>query len=624
MLLARRLRLPDATRGLLLDLDGVLVDTLGLEAGAVDGILGRHVPGAPGIPFELLRSAFALPVPDSWRAILAGLGIDASDELIAALTSDLERVRVEATPEVLPGVVEVVEAALGELPVAVVSNNPSAHVAAILTSVGLDGLGANVVGNDEGLPSKPAPDMYLEGARRLGLAASDCAAVEDSLLGARAARLAGCFVVGVATGADDFAALEASPDVDRAYARFAPPVVRLAPGDVTVKRVASPNEFVSHMVEHIAWRAGCEVDLAWPSDDWEGLGAALGEALAPLLDGPERAWAMGLIDDGSAEVTLERAPAPGEVSLAGDPAVLDWFLGLRVEQLASGRPLVELLRGLAASARLRATIVVGSVDDAHHTWEAVFRGVGLALRELSPALVRHASSGSVERAAAGADGYGLRVAATSPAGASVVRTTAESVCSAELRLEDGPLEVSLLTSPSVDARGLRELVALLAAGAGVSGRVSFEATKLSSSHVVAEDVGMTLGAAFRELASARMAEHGIEGAGWGVAGDLKVALSWEGRKFLKLLPVGWTEEELKRFRVGTTLRSGLFSEDLDDFLDGFVGGMHASVMVHWPRTGDLDGSWAAVFECLGRALAMALRPNRARRGLIAGVKATLA
>ncbi|HEV2999514.1 MAG TPA: HAD family hydrolase [Solirubrobacteraceae bacterium] len=624
MLLARRLRLPDATRGLLLDLDGVLVDTLGLEAGAVDGILSRHVSGAPAIPFELLRSAFALPVPESWRAILAGLGIEASDALVEALTADLERVRVEGTPEVLPGVAEIVSAALAErLPVAVVSNNPSAHVAAILAATGLGDLGAVVVGNDEGLPSKPAPDMYLEGARRLGLAAGDCAAVEDSLLGARAARLAGCFVVGVATGADDFAVLEASPDVDRAHATFALPAVRLAPGDVTVKRVASPNEFVSHMVEHIAWRAGCEIDLAWPSDDWEGLGAALGAELVPLLDGPDRSWAMGLIDDGSAEVTLERAAA-GSVELTGDPPVLDWFLGLRVEQLASGEALVELLRGLAGAAGLRVTVAVGSVDDAHHTWEAVFRGVGLALRELSATLVRHAESGSVERVAA-ADGYGLRVAASSPEAASVVRTTAESVCSAELRLEPGDFEVSLTTSPSVDARGLRELVALLAAGAGISGGVSFEATKLSSSHVVCEDVGMTLGAAFRELASARMAAHGIEGAGWGVApSELKLALSWEGRKFLKLLPVGWSDGELKRFRVGTTLRSGLFSEDLDDFLDGFVGGMHASVMVHWPRGVDLDGAWAAVFECLGGALAMALRPNRARRGLIAGVKATLA
>ncbi len=624
MVLAQRLRLPAGTRGLLLDLDGVLVDTLGLEARVVDDLLRRHVPSAPPIPRDLFRSCFALPIPESWRAILAGVGVEASDDLVAALTSDLERVRLERTPDVLPGVIEILEEARGALAVAVVSNNPSEHVAAILAATGLDRFGMDVVGNDEGLPSKPAPDMYLEGARRLDLAPGACAAVEDSLLGARAARLAGCFVAGVATGGDTFAALSASEDVDVAHEELAAAIVGLAPGDVTDKRVWSPNEFVSHMVEHIAWRAGCAIDLAWPSDDWEALGGALAEQLAPLLDGPDRAWAMGLIDDGSAEIELARADE-GEVSLTGDPAVLAWFLGLRVEQLASGEPLVELLRGLTRGAGLRATIAVGSVDDAHHTWEAIFRGVGLALRELSATLMDHAAAGEVARAAA-ANGYGLRVTAKSASSAAVVRTTAESVCSADLRLEPGPFAVELTTSASVDAGGLRELVALLAERAGASGRLAFEATKLSSSHVVAEDVGMTLGAAFRELALARMAEHGIEGAGWGVAAEppVKLALSWEGRKFLKLFPVGWTDAELKRFRVGTTLASGLFSEDLDDFLDGFVGGMHASVMVHWPRTGDLDGSWRAVFACLGGALAMALRPNRARRGLIAGVKATLA
>jgi hypothetical protein len=48
------------------------------------------------------------------------------------------------------------------------------------------------------------------------------------------------------------------------------------------------------------------------------------------------------------------------------------------------------------------------------------------------------------------------------------------------------------------------------------------------------------------------------------------------------------------------------------------------VIVHWERLADPDDAWAQIFEGLGSATAQLLSPNRARRGVIAGVKATLA
>jgi imidazoleglycerol phosphate dehydratase HisB len=212
-----------------------------------------------------------------------------------------------------------------------------------------------------------------------------------------------------------------------------------------------------------------------------------------------------------------------------------------------------------------------------------------------------------------------------------VRTTAESVCTADVALADRPLALVLATSPSVHCDGLIDLVARLGAAAGLGGTIDFSALELSSSHVVAEDVGMTLGAALKELAIARMNAFGIEGAGSSItAGDgaapapIRVGISWEGRKFLQLVPLGWTREELRDQLIGSTLTSGLFTEDLDDFLDGFVGGMGVSVVVHWEPVADLDAAWTLVFTGLGTALGGLLAPNHAKRALIAGVKATLA
>lgn len=630
--------MPDDAGALLWDLDGVVLDTLTLEHDLVRALLAEHVPTAGPVDREVVREAFPHPIPAFWRRILAALGAAADDALITALTVALEDARTAGAPAVLPGVRELMAAAWDAgLRVAVVSNNPVAHVEELLSGAGLRGSVETIVGNDQGLPGKPAPDMYAAGAAAVGVPSARCVALEDSLLGARSARDAGCFVVGVATGAATFAELEDAEAVDLACRAFTPCAVTLAPGDVTRKRLDTPNEFVSHMLEHIAWRTGCAITVEWSGDDWDALGHAVGEQLAVLLDSAStQTRALGLIDDGSCEVTLTRSPADaGAVSLSG-AVDAEAFVGLRVEQLVTGAPLVRVLEGLAGACGLRMTVVLGGLEDPHHTWEAVFRAVGIALRGLSRTLTAVADGTAELPADPGegreASGYGLLVEEASPDGVRVLRTTAESACVVDVSLagdDPGGLRLALKTSDSVRCGGLVDLVALLGAAAGLAGSIDFSALQLSSSHVVAEDVGMTLGAAMRELATRRMEAFGIEGAGSSVtdgpAGDpIRVGVSFEGRKFLALVPLGWTREQLRDQIIGSTLASGLFTEDLDDFLDGFVGGMGASVVVHWEPVADVDAAWGFIFTGLGTALRGLLTPNHTKRALIAGVKATLA
>jgi hypothetical protein len=164
--------------------------------------------------------------------------------------------------------------------------------------------------------------------------------------------------------------------------------------------------------------------------------------------------------------------------------------------------------------------------------------------------------------------------------------------------------------------------------------VDFTATRLSSSHVVMEDVGMVVGRTLKEVFVERMRRWGVNGAGSSVAapgdldpaaGPVHVALSVEGRKFWTFVPFHGSVAEFRRgFLIGHDVGDGLFSEDLDDFIDGLSGGLTASVVVHvrapvGPREG-----WPLVFRGLGAALAQALDRNPYRKGVIAGVKATLA
>jgi HAD superfamily hydrolase (TIGR01509 family) len=629
--LAERLQVPDDARALLVDLDGVLLDTLTMEYELMGELLGRPIERS------VVRAAFPHPIPEAWRRILVAVGIDPDPALIAKLGAELEAERGRRAFTVHEGIREVLAAAReAGLHIAVVSNNPANQIADLLERAGLAFAFDAVVGNDRpGVRSKPAPDPYLAGAAAVGAAPAACVAIEDSLVGAASAATAGCHVIGVATGAARFAELSASPQVDRAYETFGVPACELSVGDVTNKRIVTPNEFVSHMVEHVAWRLGCALRLAWHSDDWRALGELLGTNVAPLLDGSDQGAALGMIDDGSAEVRIERAATP-TVALVGLTVDPDWFAGLRCEQLADGRPLVELLHGLAKAAGLDVRVDIAAVEDPHHTWEAIWRGIGVALRGLSRTLTDAAAgtgTGDPSRNGRTNSAYGfpagIDVALDGSDAVTVSRTTAETRCEVELALGGPTLDCRIETSEAVDSHGLAPLVQALADHAGIGGSISFSALELSSSHVVAEDIGMTLGAALKVLAIERMNAHGIEGAGSSLhAGrqprPIRVGMSFEGRKFLKFVPIGWDYGELRGQLIGRTLQSGLFSEDLDDFLDGLAGGMACSIVVHWERLQDPDLAWRLVFEGAGAAIAGLLQRNATRHGLIAGVKASLA
>ena len=107
------------------------------------------------------------------------------------------------------------------LSLAVVSNNPAADIERMLAACDLLAGFDAVVGNDQpGLARKPAPDPYLAAAARLGLPPADCAAIEDSVVGLESARRAGCFTIGVATGASGYDDLVHSGLADVCYRDF--------------------------------------------------------------------------------------------------------------------------------------------------------------------------------------------------------------------------------------------------------------------------------------------------------------------------------------------------------------------------------------------------------------------
>ena len=97
----------------------------------------------------------------------------------------------------LPGAVEAVEALAARWPLALASSSNRELIDLVLSISGLERLFAATVSSEEVARGKPAPDVYLEAARRLDVPAKRCAAVEDSENGILSAKAAGMRVVAI-------------------------------------------------------------------------------------------------------------------------------------------------------------------------------------------------------------------------------------------------------------------------------------------------------------------------------------------------------------------------------------------------------------------------------------------
>lgn len=178
------------------DLDGTLIDSesIGITAGIT--AFGRH--GYP-VTVDLFHSMVGVDQPTGETMLRAALGADLPLARIKADWQALTRAAYHDQGVPLrPGAAEVLEL-LGKaghrLAVATSSRREPAEWK--LERAGLRHHFATVVSYDCITRPKPAPDPFLEAARRLGAAPARCVAFEDSETGAASARAAGMTVVQV-------------------------------------------------------------------------------------------------------------------------------------------------------------------------------------------------------------------------------------------------------------------------------------------------------------------------------------------------------------------------------------------------------------------------------------------
>ncbi|WP_328369434.1 HAD family phosphatase [Streptomyces sp. NBC_00445] len=172
------------------DLDGTLVDS---EPNYFEA--GRQVLAELGVP-DFTWADHERYVGISTQETVAlwkeryGLRASVAELLAAKNRAYLELARTAT--RVYPEMRTFVELLAGEgVPMAVASGSSPEAIEAILAGTGLDAHLRTVVSADEVERGKPAPDVFLEAARRLGAAPADCVVLEDAAPGAAAAHAAG-------------------------------------------------------------------------------------------------------------------------------------------------------------------------------------------------------------------------------------------------------------------------------------------------------------------------------------------------------------------------------------------------------------------------------------------------
>ncbi|MDX2081798.1 MAG: HAD family phosphatase [Terrimicrobiaceae bacterium] len=184
--------------GILFDWDGVVIDSSACHERSWELLAAEA--GLP-LPEDHFKKGFGKKNQEIIPNLLGWTSDPAEVQRLGDRKEELYRELVrENGVEILPGV-ETLLAALRHAGIrrAVASSTPRANLDALFESTGLDRWFDAVVCGDDVVHGKPAPDVFLKAAEKLGVEPRDAVVIEDALVGIEAAHAGGIKVLAVAT-----------------------------------------------------------------------------------------------------------------------------------------------------------------------------------------------------------------------------------------------------------------------------------------------------------------------------------------------------------------------------------------------------------------------------------------
>jgi HAD superfamily hydrolase (TIGR01509 family) len=196
---------PTVTAGIF-DMDDLMIDSHPLHMDVFATVLGMygvdiHDPSNPWTPRDEV-GMFGLKISDAFKLFISRYKLENADPETMRHQFDAQMLPVfeHADIKPMPGLMDLIHSLVGgNVQLALASSARLAKIEIVLGKLGLDDgtFEAVVSGQDHIKHGKPAPDIFLQAARKLGKLPAACMAFEDAQNGVEAINAAGMFSVGV-------------------------------------------------------------------------------------------------------------------------------------------------------------------------------------------------------------------------------------------------------------------------------------------------------------------------------------------------------------------------------------------------------------------------------------------
>ncbi len=173
--------------GLIFDCDGTVVDTMPIHYAAWCSTTAKHGLEFPEDRFYALGGVSPFEV---LRMLSEEQGVEIDAEAVT-FQKEARYMELIADAEEIPEVMQIVREQHGKLPMAIASGGTHETVEGILQHCGIRHYFDAIVTSQDVENPKPAPDTFLEAARRIKVAPEKCRAYEDADMGIRAIIAAG-------------------------------------------------------------------------------------------------------------------------------------------------------------------------------------------------------------------------------------------------------------------------------------------------------------------------------------------------------------------------------------------------------------------------------------------------
>lgn len=189
-------------KAIIFDMDGVVLDSEKHWDAVEFELIKKFIPHWTKKMHR--EKVVGMNIHDQYR-VLVKEGLKESEEKYTQLIDHLAKNIYRTKAELMPGFLNLKkEIERQKIPVGLATSSRFTWIEIALAKFGLENFFDSVTSSQEIKgQGKPAPDIYLLAAKKLGIPPKDCIAVEDSANGVRAAKSAGCFTIGFRYGGND-------------------------------------------------------------------------------------------------------------------------------------------------------------------------------------------------------------------------------------------------------------------------------------------------------------------------------------------------------------------------------------------------------------------------------------